>query len=326
MRKAKAHKKTEAQKELGMMQLLLLILIVILLSFPLFIIIYNDVPPVYLPFSDHIRIDHVLTFSTVFLIVYYLARKIRYILYLLFGTAVFTMIVLTATKKYTFYDLYLDYASFIYNINKSAIRFEFTEPQNPEDKIFPRASEFRAAIDYTNEIVRNYAADIAVMHFEEYSNSSNLRLIQFFSVFKEVRKRWRYVYDPVDSEYFAKASETVLQLRSDGKFKGDCDDYSILMAACIKAIGGEVRLIRTQVSSGGNVTGHVYPEVLVGNIKELENINYLIKQVLFVKENKDEPIYYHVDEKDRVWLNFDYNDYYPGGKYQSPVRVAELYI
>lgn len=314
------------RKELKFYQVLLLIIVALFLSFPLFIIIYNDIPPIYLPFGKGYRIDHILTFVIVFICVYYLTRKIRYIIFLLTGTAVFTMLVLSLFGKYGFGDFYYDYSSFIHNLNHGPIRFEFTENKKVEVEVFPKEAEFRAAINYTDENVRNYAAQIAVMHFEKSINNSNRRLIHFFSIFKEIRKRWRYVYDPSTGDYFASASETIQQLKADGKFKGDCDDYSILMAACIKSVGGEVKLVRTQVSNGGQVSGHVYPEVLVGGVKDLEDVNYLIKRVLFVKENNNEPIYYHVDELERVWLNFDYNDYYPGGKYQSPVRIAELFI
>jgi len=313
------------KRELTLWQLIPLIVIVLLMVFPLFIIIYNHVPPFHFPGTD-LRIDHVLTFIIVFLSVYYLARRIRHMLFLCFATGIFTMIVLSFIGRYSFGEVIKDYRSFLYSINQSAIRFEFEEEVDPDDMIFPKAGEFRNAVDYKNPLVRNYAAEIAVMHFERYATGNNLRVVQFFSIFKEIRKRWRYVFDPVDGDYFAKASETVMQLRSDGKFKGDCDDYSILMGACIKAVGGEVRLVRTQVDVGGMSMGHVYPEVLVGNQKDLENINYLVKEVLFVKESEGKPLFYHVDVNHKVWLNFDYNDHYPGGKYQSTIRIAELRI
>lgn len=313
------------RKGLSPLWVVFLTLVVLMLGLPLFIIIYNHIPAIYIPGTET-RIDHVLTFIAVFISAYYLARKIRHILFLFVATGLFTMTVLTFLGRYSFPLLYKDYKTFLYSINQNAIRFKFTKSPNPEDNVFPKASQFRKAIDYTNPTVRNYAATIAVMHFEKHSNNRNMRLVQFFSIFKEIRKRWRYVFDPVDGDYFASASETIGQLKADGKFKGDCDDYSILMAACIKAVGGEVRLVKTQVSSGGIVTGHVYPEVYVGNQKDLENVNYLIREVLFIKENKGKPIYYHVDANHQVWLNFDYNDYYPGGKYQSTARMGELRI
>ena len=149
----------------------------------------------------------------------------------------------------------------------------------------------------------------------------------FFSVFKEVYGQWKYVYDPANEDYYSKASETLSQLAYDEYFKGDCDDYSIMMAACIKAIGGEVRLVRTTVKkSNGDEIGHLYPEVKFGNTEDLETVVYLIKNIYFINETKGFPIHYFQDSKGFIWLNFDYNDAYPGGKYQSEIRESEIVI
>jgi hypothetical protein len=72
-----------------------------------------------------------------------------------------------------------------------------------------------------------------------------------------------------DGDYIATASESL------SYFSGDCDDHSILMAASVRAIGG--RLIHTK--------GHIYPEILIGTLNDLETVNYLIKNVLFEKES-----------------------------------------
>jgi hypothetical protein len=49
------------------------------------------------------------------------------------------------------------------------------------------------------------------------------------------------------------------------------------MAASVRAIGGTPRLIHTK--------GHIYPEILIGTLNDLETVNYLIKNVLFEKES-----------------------------------------
>lgn len=58
-----------------------------------------------------------------------------------------------------------------------------------------------------------------------------------------------YVYDPINREYIAKASESVHHLR------GDCEDHAIFMAVCLKAIGCDVRIILS--------IKHAYPEMKV---------------------------------------------------------------
>lgn len=295
------------------------------LSLVPFFFLYKYIPAMYVPFTEEQRIDHFVVFFSIMFIVYYLLMKIRKLLYGLIAAGFLTLTITHFSDSYRFTDLYYNYKTFLFNLREGAVRFVF-EKYEPET--FTYAKDFRAAIDYRNPSVREFAVNIAVRNFDDYNFRGSLRMnVQSFSIFKEVRNRWRYVFDPNGEDYWARASETIRLLKSDGKFKGDCDDYSILMAACIKAIGGEVRLVRTKLKDDNGIElNHVYPEVKVGTEKDLEDINYMIKQVLFPNENKGEPIYYHIDHNGDVWLNFDYNDYYPGGKYQSNIRVATLEI
>ena len=108
---------------------------------------------------------------------------------------------------------------------------------------------------------------LLVLYFVEYQKQPYYNkyrvLIQSFSIFKEINSNWNYVNDPDDKEYFAKASETV------NLMAGDCDDHTVFMTACIKAIGGKTRMILT--------TGHIYPEIYIGdmiiNLNELKHIS-----------------------------------------------------
>lgn len=88
------------------------------------------------------------------------------------------------------------------------------------------------------------------------------------------------------------------------------------MAACIRSIGGTPRLIHTD--------GHIYPEILIGNRKDLETINYLIKKVLFPKTSESRPINYHIDERGNIWLNLDYTAKYPGGPFMHEEILGAL--
>jgi hypothetical protein len=80
------------------------------------------------------------------------------------------------------------------------------------------------------------------------------------------------------------------------------------MAASVRAIGGTPRLIHTK--------GHIYPEILIGTLNDLETVNYLIKNVLFERKVTKKQ-YYHIDERGQVWLNLDYTAKYPGGPFMS---------
>ncbi|UKN02533.1 hypothetical protein K6119_03235 [Paracrocinitomix mangrovi] len=295
------------------------------LTMPLFIFLYKYIPRLQFSIGENtIKLDYIILFLSIFFLTYYLLKKFRLVV---IGIVILGLVVMTITNFsniYTFGDLKDDYYVFLYELSDDAFEEQFVI----KDGEFRKEKELRQAIDYTNPEVRNYAASIAIKHFEDEAYfAKNRKWVQFFSVFKEINGHWNYVYDPANEDYYAKASETIGQLKYDGRFKGDCDDYSIMMAACIKAIGGEVRLVRTTVKrKDGSVIGHLYPEVKFGSEEEMERIVYLIKDIYFPEESKGKPIHYFQDSKGFIWLNFDYNDDYPGGKYQSEVRASEIII
>lgn len=295
------------------------------ITMPLFIFLYKFMPKLEFYLGDSlIKLDYIILFLAIFFLLYYLLKKFRIIV---IGLVVTSLIVLTITNfagTYTVGDLKEDYYSFLFRLSGDSFEQDFVQGAGE----FRKEKELRAAIDYTNPDLRNYAASIAIKYFDEQRHLSPKRKwVQFFSVFKEIYGQWKYVYDPANEDYYSKASETLGQLQYDEFFKGDCDDYSIMMAACIKAIGGEVRLVRTTVEqSNGDQIGHLYPEVKFGSEEDLETIVYLIKSVYFVEESKGNAINYYLDGKGFIWLNFDYNDRYPGGKYQSEVRDSEIII
>jgi len=195
--------------------------------------------------------------------------------------------------------------------------YSMTEDPNPQDIMiskllpFPNKSQILKAIEYDNPKVRNFALTATTLHFKDVKGQKeHRRMIQCFAVFKEIRNRWNYVNDPKGKEYIAHATESLIH------FSGDCDDHAILMAACIRAVGGTPRLIHTG--------GHIYPEMLVGKKSDLEAAVYLIKEVLFVTESKNKEIHYHIDERGQIWLNLDYTARYPGGPFMSEEILGAL--
>ncbi|MBK7129620.1 MAG: hypothetical protein IPM74_06050 [Crocinitomicaceae bacterium] len=299
-------------------------LVAALLTMPLFMLLYKYIPALEINIgANGIRLDHIILFLLIFFVAYYLLRKFRTVVYIIMIAGLVVLTITNFSGIYTLDHLYHDYSEFLYNLSENSLENEFSY----SNTTFSREQELRNAIDYDKPEVRNYAASIAVKHFEAESYlSKNKKWVQFFSIFKEIYGHWKYVYDPVGEEYYSKASETLTQLNYDDNFKGDCDDYSIFMASCIKAVGGEVRLIRTVVERNGQRGGHMYPEVKFGNSKDLETVVYLIKNVFFIEEAKGKSIYYYEDAKGFIWLNFDYNDAYPGNKFQSDIRETEILI
>mgnify|MGYP000067543114 CR=1 FL=1 len=315
---------SEERKKIEPFSLLVVGLLSFIFTFPLFFLIDQFVPSVLLPFGDGIRIDQIILYLLLFVVLFLIIRKFKTLFISLSVIGLATLTVLNFVGVYPLNAVYSDYQNLLYNLHKNSLEINFLS----KNKNFIREENLRDAINYNDEAVLDFSRNIATKHFQEFATLSNdKRWVQYFSIFKEIKSNWIYVYDPLEEEYFSNASNTIELLRFNGKFKGDCDDYSILMAACVRAVGGEVRLIRTEVMQpDGSTIGHLYPEVKIGDKKELESVAYLLKSVLFPKEIKDNPIRYYHDPKGFIWLNFDYNDNYPGGRYQSDVRISEMKV
>jgi len=296
------------------------------LTMPMFIFLYKFMPKIQFYVGERlIQLDYILLFLTLFFLIYFLLKKFTKVI---IGLVIGGLIVFTITNFsgiYTLSDLKEDYYSFLFQLSGDSFEVDFVN----QGSLFKKEKQLREAIDYDNPDLRNFAASAAVKYFDDqiHLSQNNRKWVQFFSVFKEVYGRWKYVFDPANEDYYSKASKTLEQLQYDEFFKGDCDDYSIMMAACIKSVGGEVRLVRTTVTaSDGTEIGHMYPEVKFGTTEKLETLVYLIKNIYFPEESADKAIHYFQDSKGFIWLNFDYNDSYPGGKYQSDIRNSEIII
>jgi hypothetical protein len=300
--------------------ILLLGVVSAVLTMPLFTLLYKYFPVMEI---GGLRLDHILLFLAIFFATYYLLKKMRLVVYGILITGLVVLTISNFSNVYTLENLYHDYSQLLYDLSENSLRQKFLS----NDTFFKKEKELREAIDYKDPAVRNYSTSIAIKHFQEDAHlSKNRKWVQYFSVFKEVYSNWVYVFDPVNEDYYSSASNTIKQLNDDGLFKGDCDDYSIMMAAAIKSIGGEVRLVRTSLVQNGQTIGHMYPEVKIGDEKDLEMVVYLLKNVFFVEEAKGKSIFYYEDSKGFIWLNFDYTDNYPGGKYMSPIRESEIII
>jgi Gamma-aminobutyrate permease and related permeases len=277
---------------------LLIGVLCILLALPLFIILHKQLPDPDWPYSS----DRIILFILVVLVLLLILRVFRILIIVGLVAAIGLLAYGTYKGRYGFNDLALDYRAMLYTMKDDPV---FSGLLMPGDMSFPHRSEFMAAMDDSNPVVRDFALKAINENFkEEQQRYYEYRtLIQCFAIFKKINTNWNYVSDSRSREYFAKASESVKLMA------GDCDDHSILMAAAIQSVGGEPRLIHT--------TGHVYPELLIGNKHDLEQINYLVKQKLFPQESNGQSINYHVDEQGKIWLNLDYTAKYPGGPFMN---------
>jgi hypothetical protein len=170
-----------------------------------------------------------------------------------------------------------------------------------------------ASMDSSNPIVRNAAARVAA------GEQGSFSVEQVAAVWSHVRGQWRYVNDPQGSEYFALASETI-----DNSFVGDCDDFAIVVASMITAIGGRTRIVMMNGPEGG----HAYPEVCLE--AEAEDVRARLDthyRALTDREFRQRVngIHFRPAGDCRLWLNLDWNAGVPGGPYEPESWAIAVY-
>ncbi|MBL0034688.1 MAG: transglutaminase family protein [Flavobacteriales bacterium] len=286
---------------------LLIYLVGLLVAVPLFLILYPYVPELIIPFGKGYRVDHILTFVLVLVAMVVLVRRFQLLVYGLLVLGLAGITITSMTGGYGFRALYHDYALFLHTVRESTRPLPIARTLRP----FADGDLLLAKVDFADPQLRTFAVLAATSNFSELAQRQpDPTLIQCFSIFKEINSHWRYVNDVKGGEYFAKASESAQLLA------GDCDDHAVLMVACIKAIGGQARLVRT--------TGHIYPELLVGNAKDMERVAWLIRTQLFKQQAAHAKLFYHTDEQGRRWINMDYTRDHPGGEVMEEDIVGTL--
>jgi len=158
----------------------------------------------------------------------------------------------------------------------------------------------KSKVDAKDSVVRNFAVQHALDYFDSYQTKYG-PVVRYLSLFKYINTNFKYVSDTERDEYFATARETILN-----GMGGDCDDHTLLMVSCMKAIGGHCRMVLTE--------GHLYPELYCGDKKAFEKMQQAIT-FLFADQSIDN-IYYH-EQDGQYWINLDYTARYPGGPYMS---------
>jgi hypothetical protein len=276
----------------------------ILISIPLFLFSHQNIQDLNWKYN----LDRILIFILLIIILQIFFHYIRKIL--LIGVVIYFFVLIYGTifGSYNFERVFRDYNYMLYHMVNEAYPESIIVSQL---YVFPNNKIITDAIDYNNPKVRNFALFATTIHFKDVKIvQENRNIMHAFAVFKEIQSRWNYVNDPIGKDYYARASESLIH------FSGDCDDHAILMAACLRAVGCKPRLIHTK--------GHIYPELLIGSNKELEMVNFLIREVLFKNEVAKKKIHYHIDENKNIWLNMDYTAKYPGGAFLSEEVLGAL--
>jgi transglutaminase-like putative cysteine protease len=172
-----------------------------------------------------------------------------------------------------------------------------------------RAAAIRDAMDSHNPATRDAAVSLI-----KRSHGGTFNLAQTCDLWDTVYKNWTYVDDPRGEEYFSPASRTIAL-----GFRGDCDDFAIVVAAMVESVGGSARVVTAKNST----SGHAYPEVYIGNNSgKFETAASYIRQRYHVTD-----VGCHItsgEDGPRYWLNLDWWSTHPGGKFfaDDGVRIA----
>ncbi|MDA3937808.1 MAG: transglutaminase-like domain-containing protein [Spirochaetia bacterium] len=127
-----------------------------------------------------------------------------------------------------------------------------------------RVSSFNEAVRRDSPCVRDFAVSLASSSPGSYyrggSDASPGRtgIEQIIAVHRYISGEWKYVNDPLfaGSDYYSPADRTLAV-----GLAGDCDDFAILLASSIEAIGGRARIVGGDCNEGA----HAWSEVYIGS-------------------------------------------------------------
>ena len=132
-----------------------------------------------------------------------------------------------------------------------------------EEPLLP-GRDYARAVQPRDPVVRDYAVRLASGSpgaYDEPQGSrvpTNAGLGQVYRIHAALSSSWKYVSDPAVSwsDYASPARRTLAL-----GLAGDCDDFAILTASCVQAVGGRVRIVHG--SKAGS--GHAWAEVWLGD-------------------------------------------------------------
>ena len=170
------------------------------------------------------------------------------------------------------------------------------------------------AIDYWDTKTRSFA--ISCIHPANSGNYNVGQICDIWDVCAPVGYggNWVYVNDPPGRVFESTpASDTI-----SAGLRGDCDDFAVLLAASIEAIGGDTRFVTAYTET----TGHAYTEVYAGQWGSgpLQQItNYICARYGI------DTVWYWVEDNGDAWLNLDWWEPHPGGRLYEGVRTHVIY-
>lgn len=162
------------------------------------------------------------------------------------------------------------------------------------------------ACDYDCAYTRKFATSLAARS-EGYFNVG-----QICEIFNYCYNKWRYVNDPKGEEYVASASESIYN-----SLIGDCDDFAVLMASCMLAVGGNICINIAE----NDKSGHAFTEVDIAPLGDVEDVMAVIKNKFPQYADRINKLNIRQDGEYK-WMNLDWNSEYPGGDYYNFTLIS----
>jgi hypothetical protein len=198
-----------------------------------------------------------------------------------------------------------------------------------ETKVEVLNKTINSKVEPDNDAVYRMAHRLAALHNGDFTIDQVDEIYSYLKYGNDSIRAWSYSRDERGVDKFNSASES-LSYGNHAKCvgSGDCDDFAILIASLVEAIGGTTRVIFARNNSTG---GHAYTEVFLGR---LDDSNGNVEEIIdWLKQNYDtDKIFTHIDTDTRdVWLNLDWGpdekgNAHPGGPFFKGDRHYIIFV
>lgn len=277
----------------------------IIASIPAFILLHKNIPNLHWVMGA----DRILLYASTLLLIYILLRQVRGLVYFVTLIAALWLTYGSIWGDYGFKSIYRDYQVMLCKMKSDPIPVYIDKTKIGT---FEDSNLIEEATDTKVEELKVFANKLACKSKRYYRNSPEYKdIIQCFSVYREITESWKEIKDPEDRILYANAGQTIETL------SGDKEDYAIFVATCIKAVGGKVRIVKTENS--------IYPEIMVGQKEDIDKIHDIVVKKMFKSEAYGKRFYYHVEENG-VWLKMDREVRYPGSNIEDEVVKSILFL
>lgn len=149
-------------------------------------------------------------------------------------------------------------------LDRLSRRLEELEYDNEAAEGIAKVGTYDEAVKPSSPRVRDFAVRLASAHPGSYYrrpgtdiDPSKEGIRQVLTIHRYIAGKWKYVNDPLfePGDYYSPADRTIAL-----GLAGDCDDFAVLLASCVEAVGGRARILHGSCSEGG----HAWCEVYVG--------------------------------------------------------------